>query len=142
MTQLATGRASELRERAARLVKFGLVGLSGYAVNTAALALFTVLIGIHYLIGATMATQVSTTWNYLFTDSWVYGLRDVQRGHIVRFSMFWLLNNTALVLRLPVLWLLTSVFGIHHLISNAISLGVVTVARFWASDEYIWGDSQ
>ena len=142
MRQLAAGRASESRKRAARLVKFGLVGLSGYAVNTAAFALFTDLIGIHYLIGATMATQVSTTWNYLFTDSWVYGLRDVPRGHIVRFSMFWLLNNAVLVLRLPLLWLLTSVFGIHHLISNVISLGVVTVVRFWASDQYIWADSR
>lgn len=138
MSQLAPGRQPELKARASRLIKFGLVGLSGYAVNTAALALFTDLAGIHYLVGATMATQVSTTWNYFFTDAWVFGSRSARHGHVARFSMFWLMNNATLVLRLPLLWFLTDGLGIHHLISNVISLGVVTIARFWASDSYIW----
>lgn len=141
MRELVVGQPSRGQARSLRLIKFGLVGLSGYVVNTAALALFTDLIGIHYMVGAVMATQASTTWNYLFTDSWVYGSRDSQRSHFARFSMFWLMNNATLVLRLPLLWLLTSVLGLHYLISNVVSLGVVTVARFWASDEYIW-DSQ
>ncbi len=54
--------------------------------------------------------------------------------------MFSLMNNITLVLRLPLLWLLTSVLGVHYLISNMISLGIITVVRFWASDEYIWGE--
>lgn len=142
MTRLTADAAARLRGRASRFVKFGLVGLSGYVVNTAALAFFTDLLGIHYLIGATLATQVSTTWNYFFTDAWVFAKREAGRGHSVRFLMFWVMNNATLVLRLPLLWLLTSGLGIHHLISNVISLGVVTVARFWASDRYIWGDSR
>jgi hypothetical protein len=32
--------------------------------------------------------------------------------------------------------------GIHYLVSNMISLGIITLVRFWASDEYIWGDSR
>ena len=138
MREVVVGRSTGGRARSLRLVKFGLVGLSGYVVNTVALALFADVMGIHYMVGAVMATQASTTWNYLLTDSWVYGERNAQRSHFVRFSMFWLMNNATLVLRLPLLWLLTSVLGIHYLASNVISLGAVPVARFWASDEYIW----
>lgn len=138
MNQVLVGRASGRQARSLRLLKFAFVGLSGYFVNTGALALFSDVMGIHYMAGAIMATQASTAWNYALTDSWVYGSRNASRGHIARFSMFWLMNNATLVLRLPLLWLLTSIFGVHHLISNVISLGVVTIARFWASDEYIW----
>ena len=141
MNQATAGRAG-LSARVFRLAKFGVVGLSGYVVNTVALALFTDLVGIHYMVGAIMATQVSTTWNYLFTDAWVFGARSNQRNHAVRFGMFWLMNNITLVLRLPLLWLLTSVLGVHYLISNMISLGIITVVRFWASDEYIWGETR
>lgn len=138
MRELVAGQPTIGRARSLRLIKFGLVGLSGYVVNTIALALFTDLAGIHYLIGATMATQVSTTWNYVFTDSWVFATHNSERGHVARFAMFWVMNNASLVIRLPLLWLLTSPLGIHHLISNVISLGIVTVVRFWASDKFIW----
>jgi putative flippase GtrA len=118
------------------------VGASGYVVNTAALALFADVIGIHYLIGAALATQVSTSWNYLFTDGWVYRNRSAQRNHLSRFSMFWLMNNASLLLRLPMMWALTDLMGVHHLISNVVSLGVVTILRFWASDDLIWADAR
>jgi len=139
MRELIAGQPTRAHTRPLRLLKFGLVGLSGYVVNTAALAFFTDLAGMHYMAGAILATQTSTTWNYFFTDAWVYGARDPQHGHLKRFGMFWLMNNATLVLRLPLLWAMTSVIGIHYLISNVISLGIVTVARFWASEEYIWG---
>lgn len=141
MRELVAGQTAGAQTRSLRLIKFGLVGLSGYVVNTGALALFSDLLGIHYLIGAAMATQASTAWNYGFTDSWVYGSREASRGHVARFAMFWVMNNTTLVLRLPLMWLLTSLLGVHYLVSNLISLGVITIARFWASDEFIWGSS-
>lgn len=142
MRKLVASRVSlRLASRAVRFLRFGLVGMSGYVVNTAALSLFSNVVGIHYLIAAALATQASTAWNYVLTDLWVYGSRDVKRGRLSRFSMFWLMNNATLLLRLPLLWLLTSALGVHLLISNVLSLGAVTVARFWASDEYIWGDS-
>lgn len=142
MKPAVAGRGADLTARALRLVKFGVVGASGYVVNTVALAFFTDLVGFHYLLGAVLATQTSTAWNYLFTDAWVYGARQARSGSLSRFGMFWLMNNITLVLRLPLLWLLTSVLGIHYLVSNMISLGIITVVRFWASDEYIWGESR
>src|SRR4051812_15838001 len=47
-----------------RFIKFGLVGLSGLAVNTALLALLTEAGGLYYLLAAVIATQGSTAWNF------------------------------------------------------------------------------
>src|SRR3954449_10990156 len=61
----------------ARVVLFGLVGLSGIAVNSAALWLFHLQVfQVHYLVAAAMATQVSTLWNFILTDRLVFRTAD------------------------------------------------------------------
>ncbi|WP_107101263.1 glycosyltransferase, partial [Streptacidiphilus griseoplanus] len=47
-----------------RMAAFGGVGLTGVGVNTAALWSFHHLIGINHLLGAALATQASTAWNF------------------------------------------------------------------------------
>ena len=64
-----------LRLRAGTLIprfgRFAMVGVTGLAVNTFALAFFTQVAGMHYLWGALAATQVSTIWNFALTERWV-----------------------------------------------------------------------
>ena len=56
-----------------RIVLFGLVGLSGILVNSAALWLLHMnVLQLHYLVAATLATQVSTMWNFVLTDRVVF----------------------------------------------------------------------
>ena len=71
--------ARQLRERpvtkgermsqAARFVSFGLVGATGIVVNSAALWFFFHTLGWNHLLGAALATQVSTTWNFVLVDT-------------------------------------------------------------------------
>ncbi len=69
---------------------FGLVGLSGLAVNTLLLAFFTGAGGLYYLLSAVLATQGSTLWNLAFTEALVFHGRaaPAQRpsapGHVLR----------------------------------------------------------
>lgn len=123
-----------------RVLKFGLVGTTGLVVNTGLLALFTGVLGIHYLIGAALATQGSTVWNFVITDSWVFRDRVTDRDTWRRFGMFWLMNNGALLIRGPFLWLLTSVFSIHYLLSNLITLVSLMIVRYALSEFWIWRD--
>lgn len=125
-------------DRLWRLVKFGLVGVSGIGVNTFALFLFSGLIGVHYLVGVVMATQASTAWNFTLSDIWVFDRATAEKGLWRRFWMFWALNNSALLLRGPIVFLLTDVASVHYLLSNLISLVVVMLARFGLSDVLIW----
>jgi putative flippase GtrA len=123
-----------------RLLAFGTVGLSGVVVNTAALWLLATAAGLHHLLAATLATQASTTWNFLLVELLVYRGRGngSAGGRAVR---FFLMNNLLLIGRLPLLQLLL-VLGLHLLAANAVTLVVLFLARFVVSDRVIYGKGQ
>ena len=49
-------------------------------------------------------------------------------------GMFFFMNNVALPLRIPILFVLTSGLGVHYLVSNLLSLLALTVLRFAIAD--------
>jgi dolichol-phosphate mannosyltransferase len=121
-----------------RFARFGAVGLSGLVVNTAVLAFLTDFVGLFYVVSAVFATQVSTLWNFCFTEFWVFSDRAARRGRGSRMALFFLMNNAALALRGPLLIVLTSGLGIHYALSNVISLASLTLLRFALADTWIW----
>jgi dolichol-phosphate mannosyltransferase len=123
---------------AQRFARFGLVGLTGLAVNTLALAALTEVGGVYYLLSAVLASQVSTLWNFCLTDFWVFRGRQSRRGRLGRLGLYALMNNAALALRAPMLFVLASLFGVHYLLANLLSLLVLTVVRFLVADMWIW----
>ena len=123
----------------ARLGRFGLVGLSGLLVNAAALAVLSGVLGVHYLLGALLATQVSSTWNFALADRWVFTGRPQQRSTVSRWALFLGMNSLAYVVRGPVIFGLTAGLGLHYLLSNLVSLIGLTLARFRVADAWIWG---
>jgi dolichol-phosphate mannosyltransferase len=121
-----------------RFLKFGLVGLSGLAVNTALLALLTEIGGLYYLLAAVIATQGSSTWNFVLAERFVFTPTAASRRRRSRFVQFLAVNNVLLLMRGPVLVLLTSGLHIMYLVSNVITLAALTVARFGVADTWIW----
>ncbi len=122
-----------------RLVAFGLIGASGVVVNTAALWFVYKVVGWNHLLGAALATQASTTWNFVLVDSLVYRKRShgTRRG---RAFSFFVMNNLLLLARLPVFQaLIWSGFGV--LVANAITLCALFLVRFVVSDRAIFGSS-
>lgn len=120
-----------------RLVAFGTVGASGIAVNSAALWLFVSLLGVPLLVSATLATQVSTTWNFLLSDGFVFGGKK-SVPPVLRFFGFALINNAALLARLPLLAWLVHGLGVGYLWANVITLFAVFAVRFVVSDRYLF----
>jgi dolichol-phosphate mannosyltransferase len=120
--------------------RFGLVGLSGLVVNQLLLWLWVTRVHGHYLVGAVVATQGSTLWNFLLIEKLVF-LHAKARRPAVRLLSFMTVNNSTLLLRVPMLALLTGTFGIHYLISNPITLLVLFALRFVLSDRFIWKES-
>ncbi|MDQ3871738.1 MAG: GtrA family protein, partial [Chloroflexota bacterium] len=118
--------------------RFGLVGLSGILVNQAVLAVTTEWLGLHYLLSAILATQISTTWNFVGTERWAFAGRPLARSLAFRYAAFLAVSNAALLLRVPLLWALTDLAQVHYLASNLITLLVLFVLRYAFSDAWIW----
>lgn len=142
--------AKQLRERpdtrsgrlqqAVRFIAFGLVGVSGIFVNSAALWFFYHTLGWNHLVGAALATQFSTTWNFLLVDLVIYRKR-AGGSHASRALRFFIMNNVLLLARLPVLQLLIN-WGLHVLVANAITLVLLFVVRFAVSDRAIFAPAR
>ncbi|MCW2621770.1 MAG: Dolichyl-phosphate beta-D-mannosyltransferase, partial [Frankiales bacterium] len=129
--------ATLLGPRQLTVAGFVAVGLSGIVVNSLMLWALVSLLGIPVLAGAALATQVSTTWNFLLTDRLVYP-GPKQRRALVRYAAFSAVNNLALLARLPLLSLLVHQAGVPYLTANAITLAAAFVVRFALSDRLVF----
>jgi putative flippase GtrA len=56
------------------MVRFASVGVTGILVNQLILWLWVAGGEHHYLLGAVVATQGSSTWNFCLTERWVFPL--------------------------------------------------------------------
>jgi dolichol-phosphate mannosyltransferase len=134
---LAGLRASSLLPpRLNRLIAFGTVGVAGVAVNTLAMYMLLRLAGLNYLVAAALSTQVSTTFNFAGAELWVFrgGKSRTMWGRYWRFSV---VNNVAMVARLPLLALLVH-HGMGKLTANAVTLLLVFLVRFLIADRIIY----
>jgi glycosyltransferase involved in cell wall biosynthesis len=125
-----------------RFGKFGLVGITGIAVNSLALVVFRGGLGLSVIVAALLATQCSSVWNFLLVERFVFRGTAPARSFTGRAVAFLAMNNLAFLLRGPLLLALVSAFGLHYLVANLISLCTLTVARFALADRWIWGTAR
>lgn len=114
----------------ARLLGFGLIGLTGILPNLLTLWLLASVAGTHYLPAAIVANQVAIGWNFALTNALLY--RGAPRRHslVARLGRFTLLNNADLLVRIPMLGLLVSVAHVNVLAANALTLVAMFLLRF------------
>jgi putative flippase GtrA len=121
----------------AKMIGFGTVGATGIAVNSAALWFFVSVLQVQLLLGAALATQVSTLWNYILSDRLVFKGPKSKSG-VQRLLGFALINNVVLLARLPFLSLLVHGLGVGYLLSNIITLVAAFGVRYLVSDRYLF----
>ena len=135
-TQLLGLRFGEV---SARFGRFGVVGITGLAVNMILFAALADVGGLGLGVAAIIATQGSTLWNYCLTELWVFRDRQHRRSGAARMAMFFGVNNVGLVLRLPLLFLFATALGMNHNVANLLSLVSLTIGRYALADLWIWG---
>ena len=127
--------------RLGAVVRFGLVGLSGIVVNQLVLWALVDGLGWNYLLAAVLSAEVSIASNFALTEHWVF----TERRHgsvLARAAGFALVANSALLLQVPLLGVLTGVVGLHYLVSNLVSVVVVFGLRYVLSERLIWSSKQ
>ena len=118
-----------LRRRAnwEQLVKFCVVGATGYVVNLAVYALLLRGADLHYVPAAIGSFLVAVTNNYLWNRLWTFRR---QRGHVVLQGLrFFVVSALALAANLLVLHLLVR-SGVEELVAQAIAIVLVTPVNF------------
>ena len=127
MSELAarTVRALRRPHNWIQLLKFGIVGASGYVIN---LAVYTALLGIGPHQAALVSFVVSAANNYWWNRHWTF-VR--QKGHFALQGMAFFLVAVA-ALGVNQLWLLVFLdwFGWGKIISQAIAIVLVTPLNF------------
>lgn len=127
-----------LYDRFGPFMRFGLTGGTGLLVNEGVLWLVTSVFGVHHLISPFFATLVSSTWNFVFTQIWVFRAERNQTAWPKRIVPFYLLSFAALLLREPIYAVLTDVLHVPYLVSNVIAIAVLMVGRYLVARHFIW----
>jgi putative flippase GtrA len=111
-----------------QLVKFCTVGASGYVVNLSVFALCVEVIGLHHLIGATVAFAVAVTNNFWWNRHWTFKAR---RGHAgFQAARFFTVSVAAFLFAAMVLQLLVAVAGLPEVPSQAMAIIAATPLNF------------
>ena len=118
------------------------VGLTGIVVNSALLYVLTVFVQLHYLLSALLATQGSTLWNFILIEWWVFGRESNRFAAGWRLFGFFAINNIFLILRGPILFIMVTWTGIYYVLSNLVTIGIMTVIRYLASRHIIWSKGE
>jgi dolichol-phosphate mannosyltransferase len=118
------------------LVKYCVVGASGYVVN---LAVYSALVrgaGVHYLAAAVCSFLVAVTNNYTWNRLWTF---RAQRGHVGLQGMrFLLVSIAALAANLACLQLLADL-GLDKVASQALAIMIVTPIGFLGNKLWSFG---
>jgi putative flippase GtrA len=142
-------KPSRWRPAAWLVFKFGFVGGLGLFLNvylmyvlsqitalTSLLASF--LGGSSYLVYAIISSQAAVLVNFLMNDALVFRRRTRATGLIRRFTFFNSIASADLLLRLPILWGLTTFLSIPAVLSNFDSILLTFAGRFLISTKKIW----
>ncbi len=111
-----------------QLVKFCLVGASGYVVNLAVFALAFGAGGLHHLVAATLAFVVAVSNNFWWNRHWTFGAREGRAGF--QAARFFTVSVVAFLFAAAVLELLVSRAGTPGLLAQAVSIAAATPLNF------------
>ncbi|MGW6606140.1 GtrA family protein, partial [Streptomyces sp. NPDC055036] len=121
----------------ARMIAFGLIGLSGFVPNLLALH-GLMAAGVHYLPAEVLANQFGVVWNFLLIETLLFRDRRAHRHWADRVGRFALLANADLLLRIPLIALLVGQLGMGVLTATVCALLATFVLRFVGTEALVY----
>ena len=124
------GRALRRPQNWIELLKFSVVGASGYVVNLAVYVALLDGVGLHYLPAAVCSFVVAVSNNYFWNRQWTFRHR---RGHVYHQGVrFLLVSLAALALNLLILRGLVAL-GAGKIVAQAVAVVLVMPFSFGAN---------
>lgn len=122
---------------AARMVGFGLIGLTGFLPNLLGLWGLTAA-GMHYVPAEILANQLGVAWNFVLIEHLLFRERRRHRRWWDRAGRFALLANADLVLRIPLIALFVHQLDLGVLSATALALVTTFVLRFAGTEALVY----
>jgi putative flippase GtrA/predicted membrane-bound dolichyl-phosphate-mannose-protein mannosyltransferase len=121
-----------------RVVRFGLVGLSGVAVNLLLLFLLHGVLRLHDLVAVPLAVEASILSNFLLNDRFTF--RDRRQGHrLRRLAQFNAVSLLALVVNVTVYAVLARGVGLHYLAAESVAIVLAFGANYAGNLHWTYG---
>jgi dolichol-phosphate mannosyltransferase len=122
------GAAAKQPANWVQLVKFGIVGGSGYLINLAVFAVLTGNLGVHHVIAAVGAFCVAVTNNFLWNRYWTF---DPGEGPAsFQAARFLIVSVASLAINLAALEVLVGGAGMGDLPAQAIAVAIAMPFNF------------
>jgi dolichol-phosphate mannosyltransferase len=110
------------------LIKFGMVGGSGYLINLGVFAFLSSNLGVHHLIAAIGAFCVAFASNFFWNRHWTFGAAGGHAGF--QAARFFAVSVAALLINLAVLQALVGGTSMGDLTAQAIAVAVAMPFNF------------
>ena len=120
-----------------QLVKFSLVGASGYVINLAVYSALLKGADVHYRTAAVLAFCVAVTNNFLWNRHWTFKARDGHAGF--QAARFFVVSLVALGFNLVVLEFLVSVASVPKIPAQALAVLAATPLNFLGNKLWSFG---
>lgn len=126
---------------AVQLRRFVVVGALAAGLQLALLWLFVDYVWLNYLVGATIAIEITIVCSYVLNNAWTFrasqntGVADYLAG-LVKTN---LVRGTAIPIQLGVLAALVEWGEVMYLLANVVAILVSGVYRFVLDSQWTWG---
>ncbi len=111
-----------------QLIKFGLVGVSGYLINLGVFALLSGNFGVHHILAAVGAFAVAVSSNFFWNRHWTFAAGHGHAGF--QAARFFAVSVAALLVNLIVLELLVEGAAMGDLPAQAIAVAIAMPFNF------------
>ena len=126
----------------AQIAKFGVVGVIAFVIDYGLMVLLTELVGLNYLVSATISFTVSVIFNYVASMRYVFSHKEGMSRRR-EFVIFVVLSVIGLGINNLLMWLGTSLMGISYLITKIFATAAVMVWNFVTRKKFLdAGDQQ
>ena len=111
-----------------KILKFGVVGLSGMAVDFSTTYLCKEILKIHKYISNAIGFILAASWNYTFNRIWTFESHNPNIGF--EFFRFFIVSLIGLGINTLILWLLVSKVKMNFYLSKLFAIAVVMIWNF------------
>jgi dolichol-phosphate mannosyltransferase len=120
-----------------QLVRFGIVGFSGYVINLIVYSLLVEVANWHYVPAAVLAFCVAVSNNFLANRHWTFNATDGRATF--QAPRFLIVSLVALAFNLLILELLVGTLGMHKILGQAVAILAATPLNFVGNKLWSFG---